>query len=542
MVNVPARSITAASDKAAGRAWLTLAIPLALGLFAYGLIFWVEISAAISVWLNSDAYNHCFLVLPVAGYLAWERRSAAAATTPRPSLPLALLAVPVAAAWFAAERLGIMEGRQLMAMTLVEVMFLALLGWEAWKALAVPLLYLFFLVPFGDFFVPALQDVVVWFTTVGIDFLSIPNVSDGVIIQIPEGTFIVHQACSGLRFLIASLAFGVLYACVIYTSPIRRMLFIAVSLAVAIVGNCLRVLGTIVIAHFIGNAEAVETNHVLWGWLFYVIIGAVLVLIGLIFRQQEVPRAEVDLFPSDQRTGNLKIAFIAVILVSVATLPRAGAAYLNALGEDSGPAARISLPSITGCTQAPIPAEVPVLGAEPGPGSWISSAYRCDGEQFIVTLRRYPPRIGVRALFASLRTATIPPGWDIIFQTGDFQVAHGTSSSVWRLTEGSTTAGYSAVAMALWLDGRPSGTGLRARVDQAINSFWGASTSPGLLIATNYGANSLNGAAHAIQGFLSKTEPLVRLVSKPALGEHASDSLGRRADNLFARNHDDLVP
>ena len=287
MVNIPSPPITAISGQASSRRdWLVVGTALALGLCSFGLLFRPEIETAIYVWINSDAYNHCFLVLPVAAYLAWDRRQAVAITTPRPAPWIALLAIPVAAAWFVADRLGIMEGRQLMAMTLLQIMSASLLGLRTWRVLAAPLLYLFFLVPFGEFVVPPLQVLVVHFTTAALDLLGIPNISNGVILEIPEGTFIVHEACSGLRFLVASAAFGVLYACVIFTTPLRRLLFIALSLAVAIIGNCLRVVGIILIAHFMGNAQAVETGHVLWGWFFYLIIGSVLILIGLAFRQE----------------------------------------------------------------------------------------------------------------------------------------------------------------------------------------------------------------------------------------------------------------
>jgi hypothetical protein len=52
-----------------------------------------------------------------------------------------------------------MEGRQLAAMSMVEVLFLAMLGRRLWRAMSGPLLYLYFLVPFGDFLTPRLQDI-----------------------------------------------------------------------------------------------------------------------------------------------------------------------------------------------------------------------------------------------------------------------------------------------------------------------------------------------------------------------------------------------
>src|SRR5439155_2478369 len=97
----------------------------------------------------------------------------------------------------------------------------SILGLRTWRVLAVPLLYLFFLVPFGEFLVPPLQSLAVHFTKLGLAILGVQNFSDGVVIEIPEGTFIVHQTCSGLRFMFASAAFGVLGPFLMFRSGVR---------------------------------------------------------------------------------------------------------------------------------------------------------------------------------------------------------------------------------------------------------------------------------------------------------------------------------
>src|ERR1700693_2274011 len=123
MVNTPSpRSVAVSDPPSSRRDWAVAGAVLVIGLCLLGFIFRPEIETAIYVWINSDAYNHCFLVLPVAAYLAWDRRQVVAATTPRPGPWIALLAIPTAGAWFVAERLGIMEGRQLMAMALLQIM------------------------------------------------------------------------------------------------------------------------------------------------------------------------------------------------------------------------------------------------------------------------------------------------------------------------------------------------------------------------------------------------------------------------------------
>src|SRR5579872_4965308 len=170
------------------------AIALSVALIAIGLLFNVEVVAAVSTWTVSTAYNHCFLVIPIVLYLIWDRRETLRGVPARP-FPLAALAgLPLAFAWLVAERLGIMEGRQLVAMSFAQLLFLTILGPRLWWRLAGPLLYLYFLVPFGAFLTPKLQDFTTIFIRYGVDVLGIPAYIDGYTIEIPEGTFYVAEA------------------------------------------------------------------------------------------------------------------------------------------------------------------------------------------------------------------------------------------------------------------------------------------------------------------------------------------------------------
>ena len=58
---------------------------LALGLLALGVLFHAEAAAAVQVWIDSTAYGHCFLVLPMALYLAWDRRASLVGVPVRPT-------------------------------------------------------------------------------------------------------------------------------------------------------------------------------------------------------------------------------------------------------------------------------------------------------------------------------------------------------------------------------------------------------------------------------------------------------------------------
>ena len=98
--------------------WIGLrpaALALGLGLLVLGLLFHPEAAAAIHVWNTSTAYGHCWLVLPIVAWLAFERRDQAAAVSLAPAAWPALLALPLAGAWLAADLVGVLEARQLAA-------------------------------------------------------------------------------------------------------------------------------------------------------------------------------------------------------------------------------------------------------------------------------------------------------------------------------------------------------------------------------------------------------------------------------------------
>ena len=245
---------------------------------------------AVRVWNDSTAYNHCYLVLPLAGALLWMRRDVLATCGrrrhggrccccrwhPRCGLP------PPCSM--------LLEAAQLSVVLLFEILLLAVLGWRVFRALMAPLLFLFFLVPFGEFLVPTLQTFTAAFTVHGLELLGIPVFADGYIIQIPAGTFEVAEACAGLRFLIASIVFGCFFATIVYRSIWRRSIFIALSIIVPIVANGFRALGLVLLGHFMGNAASAMADHVLYGWLFFTIVTLVLIAIGISFRETMTAR------------------------------------------------------------------------------------------------------------------------------------------------------------------------------------------------------------------------------------------------------------
>lgn len=283
MLLAPQERSASFAARPARQVWLATGACLVAAAVALGLVFHDEATAAFHVWRTSTAYNHCFLILPVAIYLAWQRRDRLAAINPEPTFLPLVLVVPLALLWMVAAMVGVVEGQQLAAMAMFQAIALAVVGPRVYRLMLTPFLYLFFLVPFGYFLVPTLQHFTAWFTVEGLRLVDIPVYWDGTLIEIPAGRFVVAEACAGLRFLIASVAFGVFFAALMYKSRLRWIGFVALSVIVPVIANGFRAFGLLVLAELSGSTTAVMADHIIYGWVFFTFVTFILILIGMSF-------------------------------------------------------------------------------------------------------------------------------------------------------------------------------------------------------------------------------------------------------------------
>lgn len=492
------------------------AIALSVALIAIGLLFNVEVVAAVSTWTVSRAYNHCFLVIPIVLYLIWDRRETLRGVPACP-FPLAALAgLPLAFAWLVAERLGIMEGRQLVAMSFAQLLFLTILGPRLWWRLAGPLLYLYFLVPFGAFLTPKLQDITTAFVDHGLRFLHIPAYITGYTIEIPEGTFLIAEACAGLRFLIAAVAFGCLYALLMYRSPIRRAIFIGVSIVVPIIANGFRALGIISLGHILGSAQAAETDHVLYGWIFFSIVILILIVLGLPFRE-DIAATVPDWTPHQIRGGYVRYhplpaVFSAVGLIGLAAI---GPAVALELDRSVAPDMRAAMPSLTPTGNCRPEAAPLTLGLD-APGRMIEQRFDCGQGPVLLSIEVFSPRSIASSMISEQRRLTEVVGADDV-RSNRVNVP-GSPPGAWRLVERKDP--YRVAVTSLWIDGQPAELGLAARARQAWHSIVGSRFSPVLVVATpvydgqDVSIVDLERGAQSIVGFLQSQPELAILIAR----------------------------
>src|SRR5687768_1518128 len=261
---------------------LTLATVAAI-LLGYHETTW----SMISTWGRSDTFAHGFLIFPFSAYLIWGQRKRLTALSSQPN-PMALLALAgLGFSWLLATLASVQVFAQFLMIAMIPVSVWAILGNRIVTALAFPLAYLLLAVPFGDALIPPLIDFTADFTVTALQLTGIPVYREGSFFTIPSGNWSVVEACSGLRYLIASFTLGALYAYLTYRSIKRRLVFIALSLIVPIVANGIRAYLIVMTGHLSDMQLAVGIDHLVYGWVFFGFVMLVLFWIGSFWREDE---------------------------------------------------------------------------------------------------------------------------------------------------------------------------------------------------------------------------------------------------------------
>lgn len=278
MILTEARS--AASSLSPGLKLLLAAVFL-LPLLAY----WDTAASIVAIWERSGTFAHGYVIVPISLWLIWQRRAALRGMTPTPYWPALAALAGCGAAWLLADVGQVQVVRQYAFALMLPLTALAMLGKRLAGAIAFPLCFLVLGVPFGDSFIEPMIGITANFTVDALRATGIPVLREGNNFSIPSGNWSVVEACSGVRYLIASFTLGTLYAYLTYRSLKRRLLFILASILVPIVANGLRAYMIVMMGHLSGMTMAVGFDHLIYGWLFFGLVMFLLFWIGVFWRQ-----------------------------------------------------------------------------------------------------------------------------------------------------------------------------------------------------------------------------------------------------------------
>lgn len=130
--------------------------------------------------------------------------------------------------------------------------------------------YFIFLLPIWGVLTTPLQSLSVFAVNIIMGFTTIPVFVEEEFVQIPSGVFEIAGGCSGLRYLLTSLAISTLFSFLYFRTIKNSAIFISVAILGALLTNWLRISILIIIGHQTNMTSDLMTDHNMFGWYLYV--------------------------------------------------------------------------------------------------------------------------------------------------------------------------------------------------------------------------------------------------------------------------------
>lgn len=503
---------------------------LLASVFGVTLIFSDTVAGMIRIWSNSDAFGHGFLIAPISAFLLWHSRDRLANVSPRPCFwGLTVLAVALFA-WLLGRLAGFLVLENFAFVAVIQSLFLIVLGWRAVRVLAFPLFYLIVMVPFGEFLIPFLQDLTASLVVQGLRIVNIPVFLDGVMLIIPTGAFEVAEACAGLRFMIAVLALGLIFAHLAYDDWLRRGIFMTIAVCVTIVGNALRAFGIVVLAYVTNHEVAVGIDHLIYGWVFLSFLLIVLFLLGFKLRKNDVGRSVSEPRPTPG-TGNPdpapKALFVAtaLCLVLVVGATSSYAAFSDARSSDRHDVTLQAPASQTPWVQSPV-ANDKWRPRFKGTDVELLVNYRADDLSVDLYLAYYrEQRQGAEVVNAQNQIAPSPDWSRLGDQTVSVSIADQRFDALATLVK--RTEGRRRVILRwFWVGHRMTGSPVRAKFNQVWSIISGGPRAAAVVVVSAEYENDPEEALKTLRSFISALSSLDTTLAEPESRRQAASGAG----------------
>ncbi len=253
----------ARSSEPAGRTAVYVTCGMIVALFG---IYFPILANMVNHWAKVEDYQHGFIIVPLALFFAYERRweleDAKIAGSWLGLIPLAIGVTSLAIGRLGTELMTMRAG---FVFTLIGLVLL-LLGRQVFRILAFPLFFLFLMVPLPQSLVNTvafpLQLIAAKAAVLSLQAIGIPSLVEGNIIHLAHTELFVHEACSGLRSLMALVTLGVVFAYFFKRGVLWiQLLLVASTIPIAIFVNAFRVALTGFLAHHFGEEAAGGAIH-----------------------------------------------------------------------------------------------------------------------------------------------------------------------------------------------------------------------------------------------------------------------------------------
>lgn len=250
--------------------------------FLTGVIFQEGLTELVRIWETKEEYSYGYMIPFITLFLIWQKKD----LLERINFSGSWVGLAVVVLGFALFMLGNLSTLFLIVQYsfLVVVFGLALTfcGWRGFKIIAVPLLFLAFMIPLPQFFLAEISTRLQFISSeIGVWVIRLFGISvflEGNVIDLGSMKLQVVEACSGLRYLFPLMTLGFIAAYFFKAAFWKRALVFLSTIPVTVLMNSFRIGLIGVTVEFWGKEMAEGFLHDFEGWAVFMACTAVLVV------------------------------------------------------------------------------------------------------------------------------------------------------------------------------------------------------------------------------------------------------------------------
>lgn len=244
------------------------------------VVYFPILKHLVEQWMTDEDVGHGFFVIPVAVFIAWQRRERLLQIECKPAWwGIALIAWAAIQAYIGALAAELFLQRTAFLISLLGVL-LVMGGTALVKELLFPLALLPFMIPIPTVIYNQITFPLQLFASrvaeAALELLNIPVFRDGNVLELASQRLSVAEACSGIRSLLSLTFLSLVFAYFFDNKVWMRWALFFGTIPIAILANSGRVTITGVLSE-IDTELAHGFFHSLEGWIIFLIALAMLV-------------------------------------------------------------------------------------------------------------------------------------------------------------------------------------------------------------------------------------------------------------------------
>jgi len=244
----------------------------------------------LSIWndIRIGEYAHGYLVVAISAYLVFDKRRELSGLPFCPDSRGLFLVLLATLFWLASTIVDIEVLQAIALLLLLQGVIWSVFGSAVSRLLLFPVMFISFAIPIWFPLSPILQELTADVTFWSMRLLDVPAMRQENLIILPAGSLSIEEACSGLRYLLAALTLGTLYAYLNYSRLRERFVVVLVTAVAAIVANIVRVSIVVYLGYSTDMRDPLVRHHLMLGWyLFGGVIAALLLIDAIIYRYRQ---------------------------------------------------------------------------------------------------------------------------------------------------------------------------------------------------------------------------------------------------------------